>query len=205
MKIIPIQPGHIPALADMTAEAFLSAPVYRHLMPDPRSRREFLRHFFHFRLVFGQRRGLAFTTPELDCVSVWLPPEVRLATADYLSPDLLRGIRAAGVGTIRRMLAINAIGEGMERRYCPEPHWQLAPIAVDPRRQGAGLGAGLLRHGLALVDSRQGSVFLDTQARRTADYYRRFGFQPVAVQPVQGADIPIIGMVRPPRPVQTAE
>ncbi len=198
MKIIPMQPDQIPALSNMAAEAFLSAPVYRHLLPDADRRREFLRHFFHFRLVFGQRKGLAFTTPEQDAVSVWLPPEVRLRAPDYLSADLLRGIRAAGVGTIRQMLSINAIGEGMERRHCPEPHWQLAPIAVSPERQGEGIGAQLLRHGLELVDLRQGSVFLDTQAQRTADYYRRFGFRAVESRLVEGADIPIIGMVRRP-------
>ena len=82
MKIIPMRPYQIPALSNMAAEAFLSAPVYRHLLPDADRRREFLRHFFHFRLVFGQRKGLAFTTPEQNAVSVWLPPEVRLRAPD---------------------------------------------------------------------------------------------------------------------------
>ncbi len=199
MTIIPIQKEHIPALTTLAAEAFLSAPAYRHLMPDVRVRRAFLQHFLHFRLLFSLRSDYAFTTDTLDAVAVWLPPEVRMKNRDFLSPDLFRGIYTAGLGPVRQLLAINAIGEQMEKAHCPGPHWQLAPLAVSPALQGQGVGSALLRHGLKIIDSQMGTLFLDTQEQRTADYYSRFGFETVERQYINGTDIPIIGMVRNPQ------
>lgn len=177
LTIIPIQKEHIPALTTLAAEAFLSAPAYRHLMPDVRVRRAFLQHFLHFRLLFSLRSDYAFTTDTLDAVAVWLPPEVRMKNRDFLSPDLFRGIYTAGLGPVR----------------------QLAPLAVSPALQGQGVGSALLRHGLKIIDSQMGTLFLDTQEQRTADYYSRFGFETVERQYINGTDIPIIGMVRNPQ------
>ena len=87
----------------------------------------------------------------------------------------------------------------MEKAHCPGPHWQLAPLAVSPALQGQGVGSALLRHGLKIIDSQKGTLFLDTQEQRTADYYSRFGFETVERQYINGTDIPIIGMVRNPQ------
>ena len=55
--------------------------------------------------------------------------------------------------------------------------WHLAPVAVRPDVQRAGLGSQLIRESLAAEPLRDASVFV----LGDPNYYRRFGFASVAV------------------------
>ena len=60
----------------------------------------------------------------------------------------------------------------------------LGPVAVDPNRQGEGLGSAVIKQGLAEIAARgaKGCVVLGEP-----DYYQRFGFLPGAGLRFEGA------------------
>ena len=61
----------------------------------------------------------------------------------------------------------------LSKMQAPFPALGLAPVAVDPPRQGRGIGAGLIRHALSLArEEGWVGVFVLGDPR----YYRRFGF-----------------------------
>ena len=58
-----------------------------------------------------------------------------------------------------------------------DPHWYLPWLGVDGARQGAGLGADLLRQCLMRVDADHSPAFLETPNPRTVPFYERHGFE----------------------------
>jgi len=91
-----------------------------------------------------------------------------------------------------------AVLEQMDRAHPTFPHWYLPWLAVDPRRQGAGVGSRLLARGLARVDTDQLPAYLETPNPRTVDFYERHGFAVFATSQA-GECPPITGMLRPAR------
>ena len=86
------------------------------------------------------QRGLvigAFCHGSLVGVCGMVPPgNCRPKLLDVLGmlPSLVAGNRADTILRIKRW-----VGE-WARRDLAEPHWHLGPVAVDPRRQGQGIG-----------------------------------------------------------------
>jgi GNAT superfamily N-acetyltransferase len=77
-----------------------------------------------------------------------------------------------------------------------EPHWYLPWIGVRPEAQGRGLGAALLRRGLARADRDGLPAYLEATNRRNAALYARHGFE--ALGTVNAPGYPeIIPMWRP--------
>lgn len=81
--------------------------------------------------------------------------------------DLGLSLVADGQGTILGHLALSPI-------RAERPALALAPVAVDPRVQGRGIGSALIRAALEQFSDHLIVVLGDPA------YYRRFGFQPVA-------------------------
>jgi GNAT superfamily N-acetyltransferase len=83
-----------------------------------------------------------------------------------------------------------------EARDLAVRHWHLGPVAVDPDRQGRGIGSEMLRAFCARMD-RQGEVaFLETDKLASVRFYARCGFKQTARAEVLGT--PNWWMHRPP-------
>lgn len=69
-----------------------------------------------------------------------------------------------------------------------EPHWHLGPVAVDPSKQGQGIGTSLMRDFCRRISGvPPGSpVFLETESSRNVHFYERFGFSTVGELAVLG-------------------
>ena len=74
-----------------------------------------------------------------------------------------------------------AVAEQMDAAHPRFAHWYLPWLAVRPERQGAGLGAALLREGLARVDADGLPAYLETPNPRAIPLYERHGFAVTAV------------------------
>jgi ribosomal protein S18 acetylase RimI-like enzyme len=72
-----------------------------------------------------------------------------------------------------------AFWEWIASCYPDEPHWVIDQLAVDPARQGEGIGSALLRFALARASAERLPLFLETARERNVGYYRRFGFEVV--------------------------
>jgi GNAT superfamily N-acetyltransferase len=69
----------------------------------------------------------------------------------------------------------------MGEAHPARPHWYLPWLAVEPGRQGDGLGGRLLAYCLEIVDGSGLPALLDTPNPRNVGFYERHGFVVVAM------------------------
>src|SRR5699024_10507807 len=63
-------------------------------------------------------------------------------------------------------------------------HWHLGPLAVEPQRQGRGIGSALLQRLCDHLDRHQALGYLETDRVENVRLYQRFGFDTVASEEV---------------------
>jgi ribosomal protein S18 acetylase RimI-like enzyme len=88
--------------------------------------------------------------------------------------------------------------EKMDQSHPKEAHWYLPMIGVDPRAQGKGLGAKLMRYAVARCDEDGALAYLETANLRNIPLYESFGFE-VMAQFQMGAAPRMTPMLRRPR------
>jgi ribosomal protein S18 acetylase RimI-like enzyme len=86
--------------------------------------------------------------------------------------------------------------EQMDRFHPEVPCWHLAFIAVDPARQGNGLGSALLQATLGQCDRDGRAAYLESTNPANMSLYRRFGFAEIGVIQADGMP-PMFPMLRP--------
>jgi GNAT superfamily N-acetyltransferase len=164
--------------------AFAADPVERWLWPEAW---QYLAHFPAFVAAFGSVAEPA-ATDDFAAVAMWIPPG---AEPDG---DAIVAVIRETVAPERHDDTLEVLGQ-MDELHPREPHWYLPWLAVDPARQGAGLGARLLEQGLARADAQRLPVFLETPNPRTVAFYERHGFAVVGVAQA-GACPPVTSMLR---------
>ncbi|HRD29223.1 MAG TPA: GNAT family N-acetyltransferase, partial [Caulobacter sp.] len=93
---------------------------------------------------------------------------------------------------------LGELGELMRQFHPKEPHWYLSMIGVDPSRQGQGLGAALLKAGLARCDADGLPAYLESSSPKNVPLYERHGFEVIGL--IKPGDHPgLIPMYRPAR------
>lgn len=189
--IVTAKPVDAPRVLDTLTLAFASDPPNRWLFPDAH---DYVRNFPKFVQGLGGAafaNGTAFMTSDCSGAILWLAPNVgpdeealsRLIKED-VAPDKQADLAAA----------IDEMG-----RYHPqEPHWYLPFIGVDPARQGAGIGAALLRPILARCDEASLPAYLESSNPRNRPLYQRHGFE-VLGEIKAGSCPPVTPMFRKPR------
>ncbi len=189
LTIDPVAQTDQPTVTATLVSAFIADPVERWLYPQPLA---YLTNFPAFVAAFG---GGAFeneTVWSLDdfaAVAIWLPPGVQ---ADG---DAIVTVLSESVSTERHTDMFSVL-EQMDAAHPTEPHWYLPWLGVDGARQGAGLGADLLRQCLTRVDADHSPAFLETPNPRTVPFYQRHGFRVTSVSQA-GACPPVTSMWRP--------
>jgi GNAT superfamily N-acetyltransferase len=156
------------ALATLV-EAFRDDPVERWLYPDDEG---YERHFPAFLEAFGGRAidsGTAWRLGDFDAVALWMAPGTE--------PDgsAIESVLRATVPRALHQDVFATLAE-MDAAHPRAPHWYLPWLGVRPDLHGSGLGAELLRHGLAEVDRTGLPAYLETPNPRTVSFYERHGF-----------------------------
>jgi ribosomal protein S18 acetylase RimI-like enzyme len=118
---------------------------------------------------------------------LWLAPDV--------SPDEEGLMRLVETVAPSKKAEMGAVIEEMGRYHPSEPHWYLPFIAVVPSQQGRGLGAALLRRGLAESDATRLPGYLESTNPRNRSLYERHGFEAIGEIRV-GSCPPIVPMLR---------
>lgn len=175
------------AVAKIVA-AFADDPVERWMFPELH---EYTRHFPAFVEAFGGAafaHDAAWQMDDFAAVALWLPPGVQadgeaIGTffTDRVSPD--------------KQEDLAAVAGRMEDLHPEHPHWYLPWLAVDPERQGTGLGGALLEECLARIDADRMPAYLETPNPRTIPFYERHGFE-VTGQAAAGGCPPVTMMLR---------
>ena len=62
-------------------------------------------------------------------------------------------------------------------KYHPKDAWYLAFIAVDPSKQGSGIGSFILKEALKMIDEKNEKAYLEASSERNMSLYERHGFE----------------------------
>ena len=109
----------------------------------------------------------------------------------------LTSLVRAGGHAMRFIISFNHFAGQVQKEACPGEHWHISPLGVRPSAQGQGLASALLQDGLAHIDARGESCYLETQSPAAARLYARFGFEPLTETVIPGTAVPHIAMWRP--------
>lgn len=184
--------------ANLVTASFFDLGVARWLVPDPSERRHPLRG--HILLGIQQ----AFPGGRVDmagggaAVAVWrrLPRGPVASPADY--EEKLR--RVCGEHTDRFLV----LDKAFEQHHPHDSeHVVLDFLAVDPERQGQGLGTALLRHQHEQLDQQGLSAFLIASCEASRRLYEREGYDLIQAYPLPNGPM-IFAMMRSPRAVPAA-
>ena len=137
-------------------------------------------YFDHFPGLVAATGGQAFEAGVVDRhpagvgAALWLPP----GTAP--DPARIHAHLEASVPPGRR--AALAAGIALQAALRPEaPHWSLPWIGVRPEAQGLGIGAALLRRGLARAEAEGLPAYLEATTRRGASFFAAHGFAAIGI------------------------
>jgi GNAT superfamily N-acetyltransferase len=155
------------------ARAFQDDPAWSWVFPDAERRARMLPVVFENALRLESMRGHLHVHDD-HAVAIWVPPRAPRATLvqTVRSGIALLPLRLRPGERLRLRRYLTACAELHEREL--ESAWYLSGLAVDPDRQGNGIGAALLRWGLD-----RGRVGLLTSKRANVGYYERFGLRVV--------------------------
>jgi ribosomal protein S18 acetylase RimI-like enzyme len=184
--------AEVDATADLLARALDDDPAYRFLFPREGGRYAGLRAFFRGNLMTHLPFGCTFVAHEAGtiCATVTLrPPEgFRVTALAMIRSGLLSFAVAHGRRTVGRVLALKRVYDDLESAAAGRtPHWHIHMMAVDPRRQGRGVGSQLLADVLARTAADDGArrpIVLTTHKPQNVTFYRRSGFEVVGERDV---------------------
>lgn len=173
-RIEPAGHDRVDALAAVCARAFLDDPIVRWPLPDTPDVHDRIRQVFAAIYLGIADDGVIWEAGDADGFAVWIPAG---ATDDMFESD----------AAVQRALAPLTADDGERYRVLwdwiearvPADVWYLDAIAVEPSRQGRGVGGALMRHGLDAAAGAGVDAFLETALARNVRYYERFGFRVV--------------------------
>lgn len=201
--LITLQKALHKQASETVGRAFLNDPLYTYFLPNEEERQQHIFALFDVIVRYIIRYGEVTCTPDLRAVACWLPPgQADLRTWGLIRMGLLSSLFQFKRETLRHFLTgVNKASHAMDKPHkliVPGPHWYLAILAVDPAYQGQGLGSQLLHAGTARADAANLPCYLDTATARNVPLYQRFGFQVVQEEDIEGANVHVWNMLRPP-------
>lgn len=192
-----LSPKLADAAADVLGRAFAADPAFRFALPDDSRRARQLTWLASrlIRLAWFAGGHVDAVDERPSAVALWVP--VERAWREPLWPVLRAGLIAApfvfGLASVRRLMAMDEVTKSMHRARAPLPHDYLMQLAVDPQRQGAGLGGALLEEGLRRAAAAGRAVWLETTNLRNVPFYERHGLVEIERRTLPG-DVVLVGM-----------
>lgn len=163
-------PDDMPHAVATVVAAFITDPAARFAWPSPRGYLDAMPLATRAFAGSSFEHGTGYLCADLPGAALWLPPGA--GPDDETLDRLFRDTAEPD-----HLDALLATFEQMAQWHPKEPHWYLAMIGVDPKHQGQGVGAALMRHALARCDREHAVAYLETANPRNIPLYRRFGFE----------------------------
>jgi|TARA_A100001234_G_scaffold126320_1_gene110797 GNAT superfamily N-acetyltransferase len=148
---------------------FTADPLIRWIFPDPQ---KYLRSFAVWMDEFSKpafENGGVFADENYYGGSLWHPPGIHL-DSEILAPTF------ADIPEERVEHVVQFFDE-LGKYHPDEDHWYLAFIALDPSKQGQGLGSLILKEALKVVDEQGKIAYLESSNPKNMTLYERHGFE----------------------------
>ena len=199
VQVIRLDRSHVNRATFVLARAFQDDPSSIFLVPDATRRQSALRWSSALTLRYCLPYDECYTTPDVDGVACWLPPDAgSLSILPLIRAGILLAPFKLGLGGTRRMLAFVDFTERVHHQMISRPHWYLALLGVEPSRQGCGIGSRLIRPILERADAAGLPCYLETQNQRNLSFYEKHGFRVVNEGRVPGYELRSWAMLREP-------
>jgi ribosomal protein S18 acetylase RimI-like enzyme len=176
---------HATKSTEIVGRAFQNDPLFVYGCPDPEARARYLPRLFMWSvwrgLLFGELLG---TDGDLDGVAAIIGPasgDLSMEQIDKIGYSQNRELVGPDVWD-PATAALNRVFAPIDaelHRSVPEPHWYLDAIAVDPARQGQGIGGRLLDAVNRRADEDDIPIVLLTLQPRNLPLYERYGYETV--------------------------
>lgn len=190
LAVLDRRSDRFPEAVAVLARAFWRDPFFEYFARDPLH--EYRTHPGFQRAALDAPRTVGTVVAATDGatgtilgVAGWVPPDPP-GSARWRSTRETALMVPTFVRIRHRRVARAVLAE-CERRHPTAPHRYLAILGVDPSAQGRGVGAALLRDGLARSDAEGVSTYLETQKPDNLAWYGRFGFAEVGTVTGRGA------------------
>jgi ribosomal protein S18 acetylase RimI-like enzyme len=195
--IVRLNASQFAAAQGTLERAFFDYPLMVYACPDARRRARGVRALYTAILHDSLRYGEIHTSPGVEGVACWLPPNVPLPTLfREINAGLLSLPLAVGWKSFRCLLEYGQWHTKLHHEFTSGPHWFLATIGVDPASQGRGVGSALLEAIAMRADEQRLPCYLETHGEKSARLYERHGFETVRLFEVPGHAIPVWAMFR---------
>lgn len=196
-----LRAGWIDDAASVLTRAFEDDPLYAFLVPRREARMRFLDALGGalLRALLPRGHVYAFMDSGVCGAIAFAPPggyPLSFGSEMRMLVRLARSVLGTG-GAFRLARRGMATWGALSRLHPTMPHYYLAMVGVEPRRQGTGLGRALIAPGLERADAERVPVYLETANPANLPFYRRFGFEVVEeLRPVEDSP-PLWTMLRP--------
>lgn len=199
--VVTISIAQSRAAASLLGRAFSADPAFIWVLPEASRRAEKLtwlcERLIRLTQLSGGRVDLADDTP--SAVALWVPfdrpyeePLGLLFRAGlFATPFVL------GLGAVRRLAIMGGPTKELHHAHAPIPHDYLLQLAVDPSKQGSGLGSKLLVKGLEQAAKAGRGVWLETTNPRNVAFYERHGLRVMERRSLPGG-VSLVGLARTP-------
>jgi len=190
--------------ASLLGRAFATDPAFVWVLPEASSRVAKLtwlcERLIRLTQLSGGRVDIVDEPP--SAVALWVPFDrpydeplgLLFRSGLFATPLVL------GVGAVRRLLIMGGPTKELHRAHAPIPHDYLLQLAVDPSKQGGGLGSALLKRGLEHAAQGGRGVWLETNNPRNVAFYERHGLE-VKERRSLPDGVSLIGLARQPPPL----
>ena len=163
-----LDPSQLEAACNALMMGFSSDPFQRWLMPDPTTYYKNFKKWtvnsckqsFLNKGVYGDRNNYG--------TAVWFTPEFDIDFTDV--SETFKEIPKDRIEQAFKMF--EEMGESRVRDA-----WHLEYLAVDPSKQGLGLGSLILKESLKVIDELGDAAYLESSNPQNMSLYERFGFR----------------------------
>ena len=160
-------------VSNVLAAAFQDDPVLAWTVPDTRRRQELLPATIALFVESLARHGETYLTDDGAGAALWVPPGAEPMDEHAAEEWGQRLSEVMGPDTARMFELMAALDEH-------HPHgalYYLNLVAVDPQRQGQGVGSMLLEHVLERCDREETPTYLEATSEGGKRLYERHGFE----------------------------
>lgn len=181
------------------ANAFIDDPTTRHLIPNPKKRRNF-HHAIecYLRLSLLNHTECYVTSPRCEGLVVWVRSDAPSRMINTFRAGWPWRPLRCGWTYFFRDTRVTLHYERLRKEIAPKPHLYLALLAVAPEHRRQGFASQLIRPVLARLDADNLPAYLETQNKRNVAMYERYGFHLIQEDIFPGTSITMYLMVRPP-------
>ena len=183
IRIVPMQEDQLEEAAAVMTRAFFDEPLFMAGYPDPEERAQVMPWIARWTFRHGLEFGTVLVADDLVGVAIAFRATEQVYSEERMAVTLGRlpeQLGAAAWERFERVADIFAASDAPLAAAMPEPHWYLDTLAVEPARQGAGIGSALLQAVHTLADDERWPTALLTFRARNVPFYERHGYEVVA-------------------------